>query len=262
MAAPYRKSQDGARDAELSGAKGVEATQRRSEAEKTPSDVATESAGLATFLQMIQEAARNGSSGPEIARQIAAYAAGASTFPEEQFIARFTPVLGPDSGGAWPSRSFVCTAFDTEDGAFKIWDAASRANLARAVASSCAVPGVYPAITIDGRRYFDGGVLSTTNAHLAKGYDAVVVLSVTEILARRAGLAKNLKTPLEREVKTLRDAGADVQIVAFDDAALEIIGVRLMDRTLQPAALREGLRQGRAAAESIRTSAWFDQRIR
>jgi NTE family protein len=153
----------------------------------------------------------------------------------------------------------VCTAFDAEDGAFKIWDAASGADLALAVASSCAVPGVFPAITIGGRRYFDGGVLSTTNAHLAKGYDVVFVLAVTEVLMRYADLAREKRTPLQREIHDLREAGAEVEVIALDTDALQNVGNNLMDRSRQPLALREGLRQGRseaarAAFQAIRKS--------
>ena len=45
------------------------------------------------------------------------------------------------------------------------------------MAASCAVPGVYPPVTIDGRRYVDGGMRSAANADLAQGYDRVVVLA-------------------------------------------------------------------------------------
>ena len=38
------------------------------------------------------------------------------------------------------------------------------AGLVDAVAASCAVPGVWPPVTIGGRRYVDGGVRSSDNA--------------------------------------------------------------------------------------------------
>ena len=38
-------------------------------------------------------------------------------------------------------------------------------------------PGVYPPVTIDGRRYVDGGMRSAANADLAAGYDRLVVLA-------------------------------------------------------------------------------------
>ena len=39
------------------------------------------------------------------------------------------------------------------------------------------MPGVYPPVTIDGRRYVDGGMRSAANADLAQGYDRLVVLA-------------------------------------------------------------------------------------
>ena len=41
----------------------------------------------------------------------------------------------------------------------------------------CAVPGVWPPVTIGGARYIDGGVWSLTNADLATGCDRVLVLA-------------------------------------------------------------------------------------
>ena len=41
------------------------------------------------------------------------------------------------------------------------------------------MPGVFPPVTINGRRYMDGGMRSTTNADLAEGYERVLVVPVT-----------------------------------------------------------------------------------
>ena len=60
-----------------------------------------------------------------------------------------------------------------------MWNKEAGVGVKWAVASSCAVPGVFPPITIKGRRYVDGGMRSPTNADLAKGYDAVIAVSVT-----------------------------------------------------------------------------------
>ena len=212
-----------------------------------------EVANLAFLFQKIQDAARAGRSAAEIARELGAFALDAKTMNEEEFIARFTPTFGPDGRGAWPARSYLCTAFDAQDGTFKIWDAAAGADLSRAVASSCAVPGIFPAITIGGRRYFDGGVLSTTNAHLARGYDVVFVLAVTEVLLRYADFKREKKTPLQREVHGLRETGARVEVIALDTDALQVVGANLMDRSRQPLALAEGIRQGRAEAARLRS---------
>jgi NTE family protein len=206
---------------------------------------------LAFLFQMIQEAARAGRSAAEIARDLGAFALQAKTMTEDEFVAGFTSKLRPGGVGTWPARSFVCTAFDAHDGSFKVWDAAAGADLARAVASSCAVPGIYPAITIGKRRYIDGGVLSTTNAQLARGYDVVFVLAVTELLARQADVAGEKKTPLQREVQALRETGAEVHVIALDADALRVVGTNLMAPAQQRPALREGIRQGRAEAARL-----------
>lgn len=248
MAEPYRATAgEGARGASQAPVKGA----------------SSESNGLSTLFQKIQEASRAGRAAPEIAREVAEFARGAKTaMNEEEFVERFTSSLGSSEGASWPSRSFACTAFDVESGAFKVWNGGDGENLVRAVASSCAVPGVFPTIAIGDSRYFDGGILSTTNAHLARGAGVVIVLAVTEVLMRYSGFARDRKTPLEREADALRDGGSSVEIIALDTAALQALGVNFMDRGLQPAALREGVRQGRAAAESVRKSVSpFDNRI-
>jgi predicted acylesterase/phospholipase RssA len=56
-------------------------------------------------------------------------------------------------------------------------DRASGVALVDAVAASCAVPGIWPPVTIAERRYMDGGVRSTTNADLARGSDRILILN-------------------------------------------------------------------------------------
>ena len=53
----------------------------------------------------------------------------------------------------------------------------SRIPLTDAVVASCAVPGIWPPVTIGGRRYMDGGVRSSDNADLAAGAARIVVVS-------------------------------------------------------------------------------------
>ncbi|WP_420709235.1 patatin-like phospholipase family protein [Streptomyces sp. NRRL B-3648] len=53
---------------------------------------------------------------------------------------------------------------------------ASGVPLPSAVAASTAFPGIYPPITIKGRRYMDGSLQSATNAGLAAGARTLVVI--------------------------------------------------------------------------------------
>ena len=73
-------------------------------------------------------------------------------------------------GGDWPKR-FACTAVDATSGEFKVWREEDGVDLARAIASSCSVPGIYPAIAINDRMWMDGGMRSGTNVDVAAGHE-------------------------------------------------------------------------------------------
>ena len=76
----------------------------------------------------------------------------------------------------WPDRELRISAIDTATGELVTFDRDSGVNLVDAVAASCAVPGVWPPVTIGGSRYMDGGVGSTVNLELAADCDVVVAL--------------------------------------------------------------------------------------
>jgi NTE family protein len=142
----------------------------------------------------------------------------------------------------WPERPLVVTAVDTADGAFVTWRRSSGVPLPLAVASSCAVPWVYPPTTINGRRYMDGGVRSTTNADLAAGHELVL------IVAPIAGFGR---ATVEEEADELRRAGARVEVVAPDAAAVEAIGPNPLDPSRRAQSAEAGLAQAPAAAEAL-----------
>jgi NTE family protein len=80
------------------------------------------------------------------------------------------------SGLPWPSN-LVIVATDAASGRPAFFSAGQPTDLAAAVAASCAVPGVFPAIRIDGRLHFDGGLRSPANLDLADGADAVIAIA-------------------------------------------------------------------------------------
>ncbi|WP_425244489.1 patatin-like phospholipase family protein [Streptomyces citrinus] len=77
----------------------------------------------------------------------------------------------------WPDRRLLVTAVQARTGAFRVFDGSCGVGLVDAVAASCAVPGVWPPVTLDGDRWIDGGTRSPANAHLAEGHDRVVVVA-------------------------------------------------------------------------------------
>ncbi len=181
---------------------------------------------------------------------IGRFALDAKTVDEASFLRGFSYL----EGATWPA-AFRCTSVDAESGRFKVWDAEAGVDLMAAVASSCAVPGLFPPITLEGRRYIDGGMRSGTNADIAKGHDRVLI--ITLMGRRAAGGDGGARVPgmgiaNERELSILRDAGACVETLAPDPESGEVIGVDLMNPRLAGDAARAGLRQGKAAAGQLR----------
>jgi NTE family protein len=144
----------------------------------------------------------------------------------------------------WPDRSLVITAVDVESGELVAFDRDSGVPLVHAVAASCAVPGVWPPVTINERRYMDGGVGSVVNTELAAGYDLIVVLAP---LIEFPGMPI---PSVPEEVERLR-AAARVALVSPDADALEAIGPNVLDPSRQAAAADAGYRQAGTAANEV-----------
>jgi NTE family protein len=177
--------------------------------------------------------------------EIGAYALESATMPEDACIAFFASVADVP----WPAK-YSCTAVDANDGRFVVFDASSGTSLARGVASSCSVPGLFPPITINGRRYYDGGIRSATNFDLAEGFERVIAVAVIP-----AGAAAFMAARIDPELAQLRRSGAHVELITPDAGSLEAFGPNLMDASRQAAVLDAGVKQGRAEAVRIR-SVW------
>jgi NTE family protein len=182
-------------------------------------------------------------------REVGAFALAAKTGDEEAFVAGFRGGIGD----AWPEKDFRCTAIDALTGRFVVWDRSSGVPLVRAVASSCAVPGIFPPVTIDGRRYYDGGIRSASNADLAAGAEIVLIISVGGGEGSDDPRALLARQRLVAEIATLLEAGAKaVELITPDSESRGAFGMNLMDSRQNPRAAESGLRQGRAEAERLR----------
>jgi NTE family protein len=176
----------------------------------------------------------------EARRRVGAAACAAAAGEEDEHIARIAALLPP--GSRWPERRLLVTAVDTQTGELAVWDRDSAAPLDRAVASSCAVPGAFPPVTIGGRRYMDGGIRSGTNADLAAGAATVMVLDAIGHLMPRE--------QIQAELAAL--GTASTMVIIPDQAAAAIIGTNLMDPAIWAAALAAGLAQaGTCAAQAL-----------
>lgn len=150
---------------------------------------------------------------------------------------------------AWPERRLLITAVDAGSGERVAFDREFGVDLVDAVAASCAVPGVWPAVPIDGRRFIDGGVCSPANADLAAGADRVVILApIVRGIGRMTGVAT--------QAAGLRGS-ARVAVVQPDREALRAIGRNVLDPARRAPAARAGRAQAASAVEGIR-AAWAD----
>ena len=185
----------------------------------------------------------DGATTPQERRRLIARAAlAADTVPEatrRAVVAARLPVHD------WPAVRLLVVAVDAEDGAIRVLTAEDGVPLVDAIAASCAVPLTWPPVTIDGRRYVDGGLASGENAHLAAGARRVVVVapSVGASLAAGSGLGE--------QVAALRDGGADVVVLRPDDDARRAIGEDPLDPAARAPAARAGRRQGLALAAAL-----------
>jgi NTE family protein len=170
-------------------------------------------------------------------RRVGAYALAADTVPEAERRAVIESRLPSHE---WPSRRMLLVAVDAQTGQTRVFDHDSGASLVDAVGASCAVPGVWPPVTIGGRRYVDGGVRSSDNADLAAGYGQILVISP---LGYDSPIPSPM--PLSTVVGQLREGGSEVTVIAPDQASAAAIGVNALDPATRVPAAEAGLAQGR-----------------
>jgi NTE family protein len=217
-----------------------------------PGQVAEDRPGAPNMMllfQKMQEAASGQRDPKAVRKEIGDFALAAKTVDEEAFISGFGRQLASAGEGSWPKKDYACTAVDTATGEFVVWNAQANVPLSRAVASSCSVPGVFPAITIGGRRYMDGGMRSATNADLAKGHAKTVVVALR---LGEGEFAERMMKPLNAEMEALKAAGGQVQLITPDEASQGAFGGNLMNPKHRPAAAQAGMTQGLALAAELK----------
>ena len=188
----------------------------------------------------------------QVRADIGAWALSAETrISEQDFIAGFGRSFTGLPEDFWPERPYACTAVDATDGSFVLWNKDSRVGLVDAVASSCAAPGIFPPITIRGRKYIDGGMRSPANADAAKGYDLVVVVEFRGTGVEPT-MAELFRRALDRELDALRSSGAQVELIVPDPLCIEAFGPNPMDSSRRKGAATAGVAQGRGSVDRLR----------
>lgn len=137
---------------------------------------------------------------------------------------------------SWPTLPTWICAVRLDDGRRVVFGRDAAASVGDAVSASCAIPGYFAPVVIDGVRHVDGGVWSAHNADLLAGQhlDVVVVsapMATDTWHARDAGNV--VRTPvrmhLDRELAAVRAAGTKVVVVAPDRRVRAVMGTASMD---------------------------------
>ena len=139
----------------------------------------------------------------------------------------------------WPEAELYVVAVRRRDGRRVAFGAPGepRPDVGSAVAASCAIPGLYSPIEIDGVAYVDGGIHSPTNADLLAGHrlDLVVISSPMSVRPRSVGPRLDVGLRLlchgylREEVWVLRRRGTRVVAVEPDRAVLRAAGLNPLD---------------------------------
>lgn len=165
----------------------------------------------------------------------------AKTGPETERIAVFS---GAFPRNEWPAQPLLITAVDAESGVAVTFDREGVASLVEAVAASCAVPLVWPPISIKGHRYVDGGVRSPANVDLARGYERVVAIVPINGSLRRADRPEAQAAALGPGVRYV--------VISPDAAAIAAIGKNVLDPAKRAASAEAGCAQATSIAERVR----------
>jgi NTE family protein len=180
-----------------------------------------------------------------------------STEPLKDTIRRTTPSGWADHPNLWIVACDYATgrrvAFGRDD--------APDADLADAVAASCAIPGFYHPVTIQGDRYVDGGLWSTSNLDILRNerLDLVICLNPTSSLHptrawnpadRIAAATRTLAGKrLGSEARKLRAKGTGVVLIQPTGEDLDQMGANLMSRRNRNPVIETAIR---TVAEQLR----------
>jgi NTE family protein len=199
--------------------------------------------GIMATIRFVAAMAAPGS--PEKARaRLGRAAMRARTQSEAE---RYEVIRSRMSSEVWPERPrLLITSVNAETGEFVVFDKDSGVSLIDAVAASCAVPLVWPPVTIKGKRYVDGGVRSVANVDLAKGCRRVVVIAPIIQSLRRADRPASQLEMLER------GKGVRAALVSPDAVSRAAIGTNVLDPAHRAPSAQAGRAQGVAQAEQIR----------
>lgn len=169
--------------------------------------------------------------------------------------------------GAWvdspPELWIVAMDYDTGKRVVFGRSGAPRVPLSEAVMASCAIPGWFTPVKIEGHTYVDGGAISATSVDVVAEYDCDEVYVIAPMAATESDHPPGLGAKLERrwrthitnaaqnEIDTVEQSGARVFFARPTPEDLTAIGSNLMDSTRRLHVLETSLRTSSKAWAAV-----------
>lgn len=144
----------------------------------------------------------------------------------------------------WPERPVRLFTTDALTGRTTGFGADSGIELLRAMAATCALPPLFPPITVGEGRWMDGGVRSTTNVDLMGDCRRVVALAP---VPKGPGASPGAVG----QGAVLTAGGARAAVLVPDREARRAFGRNPLDASRIPGAVRAGRRQAAGHVEQI-----------
>ncbi|MEX2394963.1 MAG: patatin-like phospholipase family protein [Actinomycetota bacterium] len=183
------------------------------------------------------------------------------------------------TNGSSSHRNLWIVALDYATGKRVVFgrDGAPRAHLDEAVRASCAIPGLYRPVKIDGRLYVDGGVWSPSNLDLMShdNVDVDIVVAMNPMSSLQPGLPTTIAERVERRIRSasgrrfgrearrIRAGGTELLMIQPGETDLDAMGINLMDpsrrvevleRSIETTSKRLGSPDALAAVAALRGS--------
>jgi NTE family protein len=174
-----------------------------------------------------------------------------------------TPMGGWVEGVNTPELWVVAMDYDTGKRIVFGRPGAPKVALSEAVMASCAIPGWFTPIKIDGRTYVDGGAISATSVDVVAEYDCDEVYVIAPMAATESDRPAGIGAKLERawrghitrtaqdEIALVESTGAHVFFARPTPEDLTAIGANLMDSSRRLHVLETSLRTSAQTWERV-----------
>lgn len=149
----------------------------------------------------------------------------------------------------FPKR-FAAVATEMETGRKVVFN---RGNAGQAVRASCSIPNVFVPVTIAGKRYVDGGLVSPIPVETAKDMGADIIIAVDISARPRAGQRASPWGLLNQTITIMGQAGIDRELaIASVVVQPDVSAMGTGDLASRHAAILAGERAAQAQLPAIR----------